>query len=214
MGQKVNPLGFRLPQSLDWQSCWFSDNKKKYRQNLLEDVKIRQFLMEKLRLAGIVRAQIDRMVNKMRITVFVSRPGAVIGRGGSGLELLKKELIKKVSLPSPEKNLDLDVVEIKNPELSAHLVALRVAEQLEKRFPHRRVVAKTVERVMGAGAQGVKVMLSGRIGGAEIGRREKFHQGKVPLQTLRADIDYAQIPAFTKSGYVGVKVWVYKGEKE
>ncbi len=214
MGQKVNPVGFRLPLSLDWQSRWFSDNKRRYRQNLLEDVKIREFLLEKLKLAGIVRAQIDRLANKMRITVFVSRPGAVIGRGGSGLELLKKELIKRVSLLSPEKNLDLDVVEIKNPELSAHLVSLRVAEQLEKRMPYRRVIGKTIERIMGSGAQGVKIVLSGRIGGSEIGRREKFHQGKVPLQTLRADIDYSQYPAFTKSGYIGVKVWIYKGEKE
>lgn len=214
MGQKVNPIGFRLPQSLDWQSRWFSDNKRRYQQNLLEDVKIRKFLMEKLKLAGIIRVQIDRLINKMKITLFVSRPGVVIGRGGSGLELLKKELLKKVSIPEPEKNLDLDVVEIKNPELSAHLVTLRIVEQLEKRLPYRRVVAKTIERVMAAGALGVRIVLSGRIAGAEIGRREKFQQGKVPLQTLRADIDYAQIPAFTKSGYVGVKVWIFKGEKE
>lgn len=214
MGQKVNPIGFRLPQSLDWQSRWFSDNKRRYQQNLLEDVKIRKFLMEKLKLAGIVRVQIDRLINKMKITLFVSRPGVVIGRGGSGLELLKKELLKKVSIPEPEKNLDLDVVEIKNPELSAHLITLRIVEQLEKRLPYRRVVAKTIERVMAAGALGVRIVLSGRIAGAEISRREKFQQGKVPLQTLRADIDYAQIPAFTKSGYVGVKVWIFKGEKE
>lgn len=214
MGQKVNPIGFRLPQSLDWQSRWFSDNKRRYQQNLLEDVKIRKFLMEKLKLAGIIRVQIDRLINKMKITLFVSRPGVVIGRGGSGLELLKKELLKKVSIPEPEKNLDLDVVEIKNPELSAHLITLRIVEQLEKRLPYRRVVAKTIERVMAAGALGVRIVLSGRIAGAEIGRREKFQQGKVPLQTLRADIDYAQIPAFTKSGYVGVKVWIFKGEKE
>lgn len=214
MGQKVNPIGFRLPQSLDWQSRWFSNNKRRYQQNLLEDVKIRKFLMEKLKLAGIIRVQIDRLINKMKITLFVSRPGVVIGRGGSGLELLKKELLKKVSIPEPEKNLDLDVVEIKNPELSAHLVTLRIVEQLEKRLPYRRVVAKTIERVMAAGALGVRIVLSGRIAGAEIGRREKFQQGKVPLQTLRADIDYAQIPAFTKSGYVGVKVWIFKGEKE
>lgn len=214
MGQKVNPIGFRLPQSLDWQSRWFSDNKRRYQQNLLEDVKIRKFLMEKLKLAGIVRVQIDRLINKMKITLFVSRPGVVIGRGGSGLELLKKELLKKVSIPEPEKNLDLDVVEIKNPELSAHLITLRIVEQLEKRLPYRRVVAKTIERVMAAGALGVRIVLSGRIAGAEISRREKFQQGKVPLQTLRADIDYAQIPAFTKSGYIGVKVWIFKGEKD
>jgi small subunit ribosomal protein S3 len=214
MGQKVNPIGFRLPQSLEWQSRWFSDDPKRYGKNLLEDVKIRKFLMEKLKLAGIIRVQIDRLINKMKITLFVSRPGVVIGRGGTGLEILKKELLKLVTIPEPEKNLDLDVVEIKNPELSAHLVTLRIAEQLEKRFPHRRVISKAIERVMAAGAQGVRIILSGRIAGAEIGRREKFQQGKVPLGTLRADIDYAQIPAFTKWGYIGVKVWIYKGEKE
>jgi len=213
MGQKVNPIGFRLPLSLEWQSRWFSDDPKVYRQNLLEDIRIRKFLMERLKLAGIIRVQVERLINKMKITLFVSRPGVVIGRGGSGLELLKKELVKLVSISEPEKNLELDVVEVKNPELSAHLVTLRIIEQLEKRFPHRRVVTKAVERVMAAGAQGIRIILSGRIGGAEIGRREKFQQGKVPLQTLRADIDYAQKPAFTKSGYVGVKVWIYRGEK-
>ncbi|TSC54523.1 MAG: small subunit ribosomal protein S3 [Microgenomates group bacterium LiPW_31] len=214
MGQKVNPIGFRLPQNLDWQSRWFSDNKRRYQQNLLEDVKIRKFLMEKLKLAGIIKVQIDRLINKMKITLFVSRPGVVIGRGGTGLELLKKELLKLITIPEPEKNLDLDVVEIKNPELSAHLVALRIVEQLGKRLPYRRVISKAIERVMAAGAQGIRVVVSGRIGGADISRREKFQQGKVPLGTLRADIDYAQIPAFTKWGYVGVKVWIYKGEKE
>lgn len=214
MGQKVNPIGFRLPQNLDWQSRWFSDNKRRYQQNLLEDVKIRKFLMEKLKLAGIIKVQIDRLINKMKITLFVSRPGVVIGRGGTGLELLKKELLKLITIPEPEKNLDLDVVEIKNPEASAHLVALRIAEQLEKRLPYRRVLSKAIERVMAAGAQGIRVVVSGRIGGSDISRREKFHQGKVPLGTLRADIDYAQIPSFTKWGYIGVKVWIYKGEKD
>jgi small subunit ribosomal protein S3 len=213
MGQKVNPISFRLPQSLEWQSRWFSDDKARYRQNLFEDVKIRRFLLQKLKLAGIIKVQIDRLINKMKITLFVSRPGVVIGRGGTGLELLKQELVKLVSIPEPEKNLELDVVEVKNPELSAWLVALRIAEQLEKRLPHRRVIAKAIERVMGAGAGGIRIVLSGRIAGAEIGRREKFQQGKIPLQSLRADIDYAQIPAFTKSGYIGVKVWLFKGEK-
>lgn len=213
MGQKVNPLGFRLPLNLDWQSRWYTNDPKRYRVNLLEDFQIRRFLLNKLKLAGITRVQIDRLINKMKITLFVSRPGIVIGRGGSGLDLLKKELIKKTSLPEPEKNLDLDVVEIKSAELSSYLVASKITDQLVKRMPHRRVVTKTIERIMAAGGKGVRIVLSGRIAGARIGRREKFQQGKVPLQTLRADIDYAEMPAFTKMGYVGVKVWIYKGEK-
>lgn len=213
MGQKVNPLGFRLPQSKNWHSRWFAADPQVYRKNLLEDVKIRRFLMDKLKLAGIVRALIERSINKVKITLFVSRPGVVIGRGGSGLELLKKQLIKLVSIPDPEKNLELDVIEVKKPELAARLVSLRVAEQLEKRMPYRRVANKTVERVMAAGAQGVKLMLSGRVGGAEISRSEAFQQGKIPLQTLRAEIDYAQVPALTKFGYVGVKVWIYTEEE-
>ncbi|MGB9706849.1 MAG: 30S ribosomal protein S3 [Microgenomates group bacterium] len=219
MGQKVNPLGFRLALDKDWRSCWFAADKKTYRKNLLEDIKIRKFLMEKLKLAGITRVQIDRSINKIKITLYVSRPGVVIGRGGTGLELLKKELCKLVSLPDPEKNLELeDIIEVKNPDLVAFLVAQRIAEQLEKRLPYRRVVAKAIERVMAAGAKGIKVVLSGRIAGAEIARKETFGDkgktGTIPLQTLRADIDYAQVPAFTRSGYIGVKVWIYKGERE
>lgn len=217
MGQKVNPLGFRLTLSKDWQSRWFSDDKRQYRENLLEDVKIRRFLMKKLKLAGIVQVQIERAINKMKIILYVSRPGVVIGRGGSGLELLKKELCQLVSIPEPEKNLELEPVEVKNPELLAQLVAVRITEQLEKRFPHRQVVNRTIERVMAAGAKGIKIVLSGRIAGAEISRTEKFgdrgKSGTVPAQTLRADIDYAQVPALTRSGYIGVKVWIYREKK-
>lgn len=219
MGQKANSLGVRLPITKDWHSRWFAGGKKNYAKNLLEDFKIRKFLMEKLKLAGIVRVQIDRFINKMKITLYVSRPGIVIGRGGSGLELLKKELCQMVTLTQPEKNLELeDIVQIENPDLEAFLVASRVAEQLEKRLPYRRVITKTIERTMNAGAKGIKVIISGRVAGAEISRREKFgDQGKtgtIPAQTLRADIDFAGVPAFTRSGYIGVKVWIYRGEKE
>lgn len=218
MGQKVNPIGFRLTLSKDWRSRWFAADKKLYKKNLLEDLKIREFLMERLKLAGIVRVQIDRSINKLKITLYVSRPGVVIGRGGSGLELLKKELCQIVSFPDAEKNLELeDIVEVKNPELVAHLVATRIAEQLEKRLPYRRVVTKAIERVVASGAKGVKVVIAGRVAGAEISRTEKFGDkgktGTIPAQTLRADVDYAQIPAFTRSGYIGVKVWIYRGEK-
>ncbi len=214
MAQKVNPFGFRLRDSRNWRSRWFARNSGQYSENILEDYKIRRFLMKKLILAGIVNAQIDRSINKMKITLRVSRPGVVIGRGGSGMEILKQELVKMVSLPEPEKNLEIDVEEVKDPELSAHLVAVRIAQQLEKRMPYRRIANKTVERVIAAGAEGVKIALAGRVGGAEVGRTETFRKGAVPLQTLRAEIDYAQIPALTRFGYVGVKVWIYKGEKE
>jgi small subunit ribosomal protein S3 len=214
MAQKVNPFGFRLRDSKNWRSRWFARHPGQYSENILEDYKIRRFLMKKLVLAGIVNAQIDRSINKMKITLRVSRPGVVIGRGGSGLEILKQELVEMVALPEPEKNLEIDVEEVKDPELSAHLVATRIAQQLEKRMPYRRIANKTVERVIAAGAKGVKIALAGRVGGAEVGRTETFKKGAIPLQTLRAEIDYAQIPALTRFGYVGVKVWIHKGEKE
>ena len=218
MGQKVNPISFRLPYLREWKSRWFSSDKKQYQNNLLEDFKIRKFLLNKLRLAGISQVQIERSINKMKIILFVSRPGVVIGRGGSGLELLKKDLCRIVTMVQPEKNLEIEAVEVKSPDLVAYLVAQRIAEQLEKRFPYRRVINRTIENVMASGAKGVKVVLSGRIAGAEISRREKFGDkgktGNIPAQTLRADIDFASVPALTRSGFIGVKVWIYKGEKK
>ncbi len=216
MGQKVNPVSFRIPQSHDWKSIWFSANKKDYQKNLLEDVKIRRFLLNKLKLAGISRVQIERSINKMKILLYVSRPGVVIGRGGSGLEMLKKEICQMVSMSQPEKNLEIEAVEVKNPDLNAYLVAQKITQQLERRMPYRRVVNRTIENVMAVGAKGVKVVLSGRIAGAEISRNEKFGDkgktGNIPAQTLRADIDFASVPALTRSGFIGVKVWIYKGE--
>ncbi len=218
MGQKVNPISFRLPYLKEWKSRWFSSDKKQYQNNLLEDFKIRKFLLNKLRLAGISQVQIERSINKMKIILFVSRPGVVIGRGGSGLELLKKDLCRIVTMAQPEKNLEIEAVEVKSPDLVAYLVAQRIAEQLERRFPYRRVINRTIENVMASGAKGIKIVLSGRIAGAEISRREKFGDkgktGNVPTQTLRADIDFASVPALTRSGFIGVKVWIYKGEKK
>jgi len=218
MGQKVNPISFRMSYLKEWKSRWFSADKKQYQKNLLEDVKIRKFLLNKLKLAGISQVQIERSINKMKIILFVSRPGVVIGRGGAGLELLKKELCQIVTIAQPEKNLEIEAIEVKNPDLVAFLVAQRIAEQLEKRMPYRRVVNRAIENVMAAGAKGVKIILSGRIAGAEISRREKFGDkgktGNIPAQTLRADIDFASMPALTRSGFIGVKVWIYKGERE
>lgn len=210
MGNKVNPTAFRLGVIYDWKARWFSE-KKDYQENLLEDIKIRKFLMDKLRLAGIIQTEIERSIHKVKIILSVSRPGVVIGRGGSGLEDLKSQLVKLVTIPNPEKNLEIVVQEVKNPDLSAYFVGQRIAEQVEKRMPSRRVVLKMIERVMGAGAKGTKVVLSGRIEGAEIARKQIYTEGKIPLSTLRADIDFAGVPALTRSGFVGVKVWIYKG---
>jgi small subunit ribosomal protein S3 len=217
MGQKVNPVGFRTGTFMPWKSRWFSEDAG-YKDALLEDIKIRRALMERLKLAGIVRVEIERLPKSMAIILTVSRPGVVIGRGGSGLEDLKKfilEIMKKVRGKAyGDTKIDLRVNEVKNPEISAHLVANRIVSELERRLPHRRVIAKTMERVMQSGALGVKVILAGRIGGAEISRREKYHQGSVPTQTMRENIDYAQVPALLKRGYVGVKVFIHKKEEE
>jgi small subunit ribosomal protein S3 len=213
MGQKVNPVSFRIGVSKTWSSRWFG-GEKRYSQNVLEDYRIRQFLYQRLKLAGLVRAEIERLIHQMKITLYVTRPGVVIGRGGTGLEELKKAIIPLLSLPEPEKNLQIDVAEVKEPDLSAQLVVSRIANELERRLPHRRVIKRTMERVMAAGAKGIKIVLSGRIEGAEIARTEKYHQGKIPLSTLRADIDYAEAPSMTRSGYVGIKVWIYKEEKD
>jgi len=215
VGQKINPTGFRVGTFMPWKSRWFVDDKS-YKEYLIEDIKIRKALMEKLKLAGITSVEIERLPKSIVITLTVSRPGVVIGRGGSGIEDVKKDvinIIRKIRGVKPVIKIDLHVVEVKNPELSAYLVAGRIAGDLERRFPHRRAVNKAIERVMQSGAKGVKVVLAGRINGADIARSEGFHVGSVPSQTLRANIDYAQVPAMGKRGYVGVKVWIHKSEE-
>ena len=214
MGQKVNPIGFRLAAwkgPFRWASQWFV-SKKEYPKLILEDLKIRRFLEKRLSLAGLVNVKIERLRNQVKITLQVARPGVVIGRGGKGLEELKKQLLLLVGGTKSDKHLEIEVEEVKNADLSAKLVAERIAVQLEKRMPYRRVVNKAMDRVMAAGAEGVKVVLSGRIAGVEIARVEKFSRGRVPLSTLRANIDYAERPALTRSGYVGVKVYINRGE--
>ncbi|KKU03086.1 MAG: 30S ribosomal protein S3 [Candidatus Amesbacteria bacterium GW2011_GWB1_47_26] len=213
MGNKVNPVGYRLPLSptATWKSRWFTTNPKKYREYLAVDVKLRKALMEKLRAAGVTRVNIERSLKSLKVTIFVTRPGVVIGRGGAGIDDLKRFISKTLG------RLDLrvdqpQIEEVKFPDLNAHLVASKIAEQIERRLPARRVAKKSLERTMQAGAKGIKILIAGRINGAEISRRELYHEGSVPLQTLRADVDYAQIPALTRSGYVGVKVWINRGE--
>ncbi len=209
MGQKIHPVGFRMGISTSWRSRWFAVGNK-YKLNVLEDIKIREILMKKLRPAGIQTVEIERAVSKLKVIIFVSRPGVLIGRGGSGLTELKKFLMKQLQVK--ENSLEIVPMEIKSADLSAYLVAQNVAEQLIRRMPAARVMNQAIDRSLRAGAKGVRVVISGRIGGAEIARREWKASGTMPLHTLRADIDFAIYPALTKSGYVGVKVWINKGE--
>lgn len=211
MGQKVNPISFRLGARLDytWQSRWFVD-RRNYKKMLLEDFNIRELLMRKLRPAGILRVEIERSINKLKVILFVTRPGLVIGRGGSGLEELKKLICQKTALPNPEKNVSLGVMGITDREvgLEPRLLATQIADGLLKRMPWRRLVERAMNQAMEAGARGVKIVLGGRIGGAEISRREKFFRGTIPLSTLKAKIDFVSVPVLTRSGYIGVKVWI------
>lgn len=214
MGQKVNPTGFRLGNIFSWKSRWFA-KPEEYSAKVLEDHRLREYFNKKLSNAGLVQVDIERSISKLRLVLNVSRPGVVIGKGGANLEEIKKEVERILNTAKTKKeqvHVDLKVEEVKAPDLSAKLVAERIIMQLIGRYPHRRAVNQALEKVMAAGAKGVKIQLSGRIGGAEIGRTEKYFQGSIPTQTLRANIDYYEAPAKTRSGYVGIKVWIYRGE--
>lgn len=212
VGQKTNPIGFRTGQFIDWKARWFAASPKLFKENLLADLKLRRTLFSRLKLAGITQVVIERLTNAILIRIYVTRPGMVIGRGGSGIEELKI-FVRKTLGNIGNTKLDLVVEEVGSPDLSAHLVASRIASEMERRLPARRVVMRSMDRVMQSGALGVKVLLAGRIGGAEIARKQRFRTGSVPAQTLRANIDYASIPALLKRGYVGVKVWIHKKEE-
>jgi len=205
VGQKVNPHGFRVGVIADWDSKWFAD--KDYEKYLLEDIKIREFIKEKLFLSGIARVQIERASQKTRISIYTAKPGMVIGRQGSNIELLKGDL-KKIT----NSDIDINIVEIKQPDMNATLVAENVASQLERRIAFRRAMKQCVSRTMRMGAKGIKIQCGGRLGGAEIARSESYREGSIPLHTLRADIDYGTAEARTTYGRIGVKVWIYKGE--
>jgi small subunit ribosomal protein S3 len=213
MGQKVNPVGFRTGQIFDWKSRWF--NKKRFRGYLKEDTLIRGFIFSKLNKAGLGRVEIERSMNLLRVIIHTSRPGLIIGRGGTGVEQLKSHLQKFIEKQKPEakQELRLEIEEIKQPESCAAIVAQNLAEQLEKRMPYRRAIKQSLQRIMQSKeAQGAKIMVKGRLDGAEIARREWLAKGQIPLQTLRANIDYATATAHTTYGTVGIKVWIYKGE--
>lgn len=209
MGQKINPIGFRLETTKygpEWQSSWFANHT--YSKLLLEDKNIRDMLQKKLYSAGIVAIKIERSTKKIKLTLVVSRPGLVIGRGGKELENIKNEIQKLISKSTNKQNIDIQVEEFKQVDLSAKLIAEKIAFQLTKRMPYRRAVLSAMEKSMAAGAKGIKIIIGGRINGAEISRREKFSQGKVPLSTIKSRIDYHECPSLTRSGYIGVKVYL------
>ncbi|MGC9120131.1 MAG: 30S ribosomal protein S3 [Sulfurihydrogenibium sp.] len=208
MGQKVHPIGFRLGITQDWRSKWYAD-KKKYTKLLHEDIAIRNFIQEKYKAAGIAEVIIERLGDKLRVKILAARPGIVIGAKGAEVEKLN-ETLKKLSSAS---EILVNVDEVKRPELNAKLVAEDIALQLERRVSHRRAMKKAIDAAMKAGAKGIKTQVGGRIGGVDLARKEWFMAGRMPLQTLRADIDYGTARASTKYGILGVKVWIYKGDK-
>lgn len=208
MGQKVHPTGFRLGITQDWKSKWYAD-KKKYTKALHEDIAIRKFVEERYKQAGIADVIIERLGDKIRVNVVAARPGIVIGNKGAEVEKLN-EVIRKIT---SNKDVIVNVTEVKRPELNAKLVAEDIALQLERRVTHRRAMKKAIDSAMKAGARGIKTQVGGRIGGVDLARKEWFMAGRMPLQTLRADIDYGTARASTKYGILGVKVWIYKGDK-
>lgn len=205
MGQKVNPVGLRVGIIRDWESKWYAD--KDYADLLHEDIKVREFIKNRLKDAAVSTVEIERAANRVNITIHTAKPGMVIGKGGSEVEALRQALVKLTN-----KKVHINISEIKNPELDAYLVAENIAQQLERRVAFRRAMKQAIRHSLRAGAKGVRTMVSGRLGGADIARSEGYSEGTVPLHTLRADIDYGFAEAHTTYGRIGVKVWIYRGE--
>jgi len=206
MGQKVHPHGLRIGIIKDWDTKWYAE-KKDFGDMLVEDVNIRKFIKKKLYIAGVSKIEIERAANVVKINIHVAKPGLVIGKKGAGIDELRKEIEAFV-----KKTILINITEVKAADKDAQLVAEGIASQLEKRISFRRAMKQSMSRAMKAGAKGIKTAVSGRLGGAEIARREHYHEGTIPLQTLRADIDYGFAEANTTYGKIGVKVWIYKGE--
>ena len=206
MGQKVHPTGIRLGVVKDHNSVWYADSKT-YAQNLINDLEVREYILKKLDAASVSRVKIERPAQTARITIFTARPGIVIGKKGEDVDGLRKELSAKMGVP-----VHINIEEIRKPDVDARLVAQNVAQQLERRVMFRRAMKRVVQNAMRQGAEGIKVQVGGRLGGAEIARTEWYREGRVPLHTLRADIDYATYEAHTTYGVIGVKVWIFKGE--
>ncbi len=208
MGQKVNPHGLRVGIIKDWDSRWFA-NKATYGDTLVEDYKIRKFVKEQLKAAGVPKIEIERFADKVRINVHCAKPGIVIGRGGENIEKVRRDVEKLIG---NGKKVFINIVEVRQPDLDAQLVAENIAAQLENRASYRRALKQAIGRAMKLGAKGIKVKAGGRLAGAEIARSESYHEGTIPLQTIRADIDYGFAEANTTYGKLGIKVWIYKGE--
>lgn len=206
MGQKVNPIGLRIGVIRDWESKWYAG--KDFGDLLLEDVKIREYIKNKLKDSAVSRIEIERAANRVNVTIHTAKPGMVIGKGGSEVEILRS----RVTEIAGGKKVHINISEIKHPELDAILVAESIAQQLERRVSFRRALKQAIQRTMRAGAKGIKTQVGGRLGGAEIARSEGYSEGTVPLHTLRADIDYGTAEAHTTYGRLGVKVWIYRGE--
>ena len=206
MGQKINPTGFRLPVTRDWTSRWYAEGRD-FARTLGEDLKVRSFLQKKLRNASVSRILIERPAKNARITIYSARPGVVIGKQGQDIEVLKNEVQKMMGVP-----VHVNIEEVRRPELDAQLIADSITQQLEKRVMFRRAMKRAMQNAMRLGAQGIKIMSAGRLNGAEIARTEWYREGRVPLHTLRANIDYGFSEANTTYGVIGVKVWVYKGD--
>lgn len=205
MGSKINPIGFRLGVNRDWEAKWYA--ARGYKETLNEDLRIRKFLDEKLKDASVSTVEIERAANRVNITIHTARPGMVIGKGGAEVEALNKEINALTN-----KQVHINIVEIKKPDLDAKLVGESIAEQLENRVAFRRAMKQAIQRTMRAGAKGIKVQVAGRLNGADMSRVERFSEGTVPLHTLRADIDYSWVEAHTTYGKLGVKTWIYRGE--
>lgn len=206
MGQKVHPTGIRLGVVKDHNSVWYADSKN-YAQNLINDIEVREYILKKLDAASVSRVKIERPAQTARITIFTARPGIVIGKKGEDVDGLRKELSEKMGVP-----VHINIEEIRKPELDAYLAAQNVAQQLERRVQFRRAMRRVLQNAMRLGAQGMRIRVAGRLGGADIARSETYREGRVPLHTLRADIDYATAEANTTYGVIGVKVWIFKGE--
>lgn len=207
MGQKVNPHGLRVGVIKDWDAKWYA-NSKNFSYYLVQDNSIRKFIKNKLSNSGVSRIEIERAAKRVKINIYTAKPGMVIGKGGQGIEALKKSLTSLVE----KENIIINIVEVKNSEANAQLMAENIAQQLERRISFRRAMKQTIQRAMRSGVKGVKTSCAGRLAGAEIARTEQYHEGTIPLQTLRADIDYGFTEANTTYGKIGVKVWVYRGE--
>ncbi|MCL2742185.1 MAG: 30S ribosomal protein S3 [Oscillospiraceae bacterium] len=206
MGQKVNPHGLRIGIIKDWDTKWYAGDKQ-FSEYLIEDVKVRKYIKKRLYASGVSKILIERADNKLKLNVWTAKPGIVIGKGGQGIEELRKDVEKLTGKPT-----QINITEIKQPELSAQLAAENIASQLEKRITFRKAMKQSMSRAMKMGAKGIKTAVSGRLGGADIARTEHYHDGTIPLQTLRADIDYGFAEANTTYGKIGCKVWIYKGE--